>query len=806
MCKNCITKTTTGKLFTCPTQEPGQRRAAVRFVQQCGIDLVSMFDCLTVPREHVAIVTLRADTPPNSAVSWGDYKNVAACEQMFFIDTRRSVSQMLQCVANTMFVNHTAMCYGVPTFERAADRAVAERECQCMHNRCPGSQHRARVILQRTYGRASAASKEPALCNLCPLTSTCYDKDLTMQISGVMASTVTDSVDFAVRLANWQIHDATTHMPLLPESPDSKKNLKLEFVIADKTAWRTLRFDKPVAEQCVSLPPIPETDNLSAPSSLTMHAVDIDDVLARRARSQHSPPLCCGELKMFQALLKQHVTLDRVIADVCNDVQRMFQEKTLFKAKPAASDEENYHVDASAALNSMVSDYYTDLVLSHAGEERHAADCSCLFEQFLRRRCTQQIDLLLVPTPLNNLYRQCGDSIYNIESPLMRELGVHGAIIKAKIGAPILGLGAELLDIVVDRHADNGDPQHFDSVIVSNADLRRTMRGLFGTFESLGKRRFRSTEKFPQSQHAFVTYLARNGKPTVRRYGDVFVHEKLAHLKTYEDVLHESKLVFGAHDEIESLTELLLFRGKLRDPSAWRTHEDWLVPALRYLIEAACKDVVGNVEEYAINMLTLPDNKRRIFTTSCERVIVEELLETSNWRLALARCAAAVLTDQFSMVIYRQTIVHAVCLIMVADQLQELGAHRRVHPPPPPLPPPPPVPPPKKEKPPPKKRVPVKTKLISPPPTPTAAKKAKIAPPSPKKPAPPPVDNWVTVGAKGKALPPPKQPSLDEFMRAEANIDFFDLQSVLAYEQKTGIVSAPTAFIVWDKLPAFRFI
>lgn len=681
MCNKCMIKPKKAepkpkKKSQCPTHAPGQNSNAVAIEEQCGVELITLFDTIAVPREFVAAVTLRTTMAPNAAPNWSGHTSVKDCEQLFFFDTRRSVRELEATISACMFLNHSLNHHGLPTYERTAPRATARQVCQCRHNDCPASLQRIETLhktmpygavtrfyqsspasVARLLKSGAVAAETMPMCglqNTCWLTAGEYDSELSDQLSLDKGKQVYNSdllwrnirkESSAGALRRWHVYDAATETPLLPFSNDSVEAEKWSG--ADGNG--TLSFEKSVNEAAALCSC--SSDGQFTPSTITMCDLVAGEVLDCRARSAHSAPLCWhNSAAIAERLLVSGYSLDQVLKNRQGD---------------DLTSKETVHECAGDLLERMHSFDASER------QSTHKYGCNCLIESFLERKCSKRLDFVLVTTPVNPLHRDLGDSLLAIESPLMCQMMTMGVTIK---------LGAvESLNIT----ALPGEEKSYTQVIARQPEVRFEIKQSAGPFnytvDSHGHAsNFRSTDT-QQPQHAFIRQVERELDSAQRK--GALPHGKIvaqwpAGISSYGALLRESKRAFGAPDSVESLVELALHRGKLRDGDMLARRLDWMPLALVFMLAHAI-DKENVIESFARQVLAEPKNNNRIYTTSCEHMIFNELMQTRNWRLATARASTVLIIDSDTLMQYRRNVVYGVCLIALMDQIVELAEFLR---------------------------------------------------------------------------------------------------------------------------------
>lgn len=758
----------------CPTLAPGQRASAVSMMQLGHVDAVTLAMMLCVPPENIAVVVVRTDVMPNSAASWNCPRNETPdCDQLFFFDTRRSVQELRQTVNEVMQLNHRRTPAGMPLFKRTVPRDVAKRHCQCSGANCPGEQYRCET-LKRKSGRVNEPLFGPTPTDLCPIALSNYTR----------AEPHADpSTLFA--LHNWVLYDAESKFPVLPEADGVGDSLKTH-------GWHAVRLAASVASQ------------IDGRTQLSASRVDVKEVMELHAGSAHTVPLCFRDaIPFMQQTINAQLTLEKIL----EEADKIPTEKFGVSGKQMpVSDDAPALIMAHTVLDQLAQS------AKIKDADSHPYGCSCFFEHFLKTRCRKQLSLILVPLPTNVVYRVVGDSIFNISSPLMRRLGLLGALEKAN-RETVLGLGGELRDIEFDKDADRSSPHHPDSILAERKDLRQTLYPVFGAFHHnrgarLPNDLFESTET--QRQYSFQDSVRRMPLGTKRKIGVCEFTDVPDVLTPYAELLRYAKESANAPAKCESLLELALHRNMFDDIELWESRLNLLPVSLYYMARHACRNP-KEIKKYATEILNAPENQNRIFTTTCERLIVEELLCTPNWRLAIARASAISMHELSTLGDYRLSIVYTICMLLITKIIAELQpyiAECRA-----------------------KEQLAArllamqqqKTAAVAPP----RSKKRRTPPTSPKKARQPqqqrqqpPAEkklqlesgaveqqddsgNWLTVGAKGKALkPPPSPPSpslLDFFLEAIGQTQLFSLMSD-TWEGRAPSPHKITPIGTWTKL------
>lgn len=737
----------------CPGNAPDQRSSAVLMEQQCGADFATLVDVIGVPSQHVAAVIVRSAIEPNSAAHWPDSSSsTPSCVQLLFFDTRRSVRELEQLIADVYYLNHTMTMSGMPTFTRIVPRAVAIEKCQCGRDYCRADEFRAAQAQRRAqiapvrallaqHSCSDAPQQQHILTpNVCWLASGDCDEDVTgvyleSDTLPLVPDTPQTRLPRVAALRNWHMYDTASNSPILPADSGDESDLnQQDFLCIGKTLYRALKFDAPLEEQTAPLlydMPVDGVNSLLVNSAITLGSLNVEEVMRCRRASEHCTPICCKDAakQMCVDLISCDYSVKEMVRDASDEARRCLSRKNADDNDDDDEQSGDDYADASdgsesgeEALTSdgrrclpPVADPQCEQVLAklaildtildgvsaatsappkHKGMSKssatHEYGCACFIDAFLRKRCTKMIDITLVALPSHPVYRELGDSIFGVGSPMLRNLIVAHCMAQTKCadgGAAIpLSRGGAYVDAEIDMAAPRGTAQHVDSVLADRPDLRQTLEHFFGKFKCTelpptraGMRivEFHGFEN-RQRQHAFGERVQRalnNSAPAVKRQpwwiGGVLGAQCPWH--TYEEVLAASKAAFRAPPGIRSLAELAWHRGKMSDTQLWHKLADWMPGVIRKLLLVQADRPACNIEMMIRDMLELPQNEGRVISLATEKTIVEELLATRNWRVALARCVMATMGRVDCLLVYQHSLVTAACMVAIAYQLSELA-------------------------------------------------------------------------------------------------------------------------------------
>lgn len=482
---------------------------------------------------------------------------------------------------------------------------------------------------------------------------------------------------FSPKLKFWMLYDKHTRMPLLPHlPPETKDASEWGFAAMGTAFWRAMQFNKSVYEQTQSVEKMPadaEADSSVTSSSdvtteivhstLTMQPINVDDVMRRRAQSDHASSVCWYKSEdECRKLLESGFVLGEVFAVA---VESAIDEPDKEKSDYDASGKPQTRLERSNAVLDLIKSHITPrqgATPNNKGASRaaHGYGCACLIETFLRVHCTKQIHVVAVPTPVNPAARDAGDSVFAVESTMMRNMIVFSTV------EPTLA-----------NHTLNCDQTECNLIVVDNiSNVRSVMRRVFGPFDLKLTRKgidYRSSS-YRQAQHMFCHYvdrlIERNDFSKIGR-----ISGSLDSANDYDEILRRTKMVFAdEHPDIGdaiSLTEVALLRGLLAKPDIVEKRRDWLTPWMEHIITHHVESTVA-IERYAREVLENPANNRRIMADACERMVVAEFAITRNWRLAMARCSTVLFLGIDSLVEFRKTLVYNICMIVLVHQLDEV--------------------------------------------------------------------------------------------------------------------------------------
>lgn len=651
MCNKCLDHITYERTVDCPSLQPGTRSSAVTMRHQVGVDLLSLLRMLTVPSENVAAVTMRVEATPNCAPRWTTHSGIPHCEQLIFVDTRQTPADLDRDVRSALYLNHVLTTTGMLSVDRVVPREVANTKCQCGARRCPADEHRLEVARKRLGLRMA---KEPFYVpNNCCFTSDHYDQAL-----------VGDAKDLHGLNQSWQIYDSGTKFPLLPE-PCAHEDL---FVFAvDGEDWLVTKFTEPLFEQAKKT----DTNGKVTRRFLEVNDVDTAEVLQRHAASEHATRMCAVDTEHYcQAIML--VRIADALACTREDAALLYAEllgddggeKVDFRNPPGKSSLSKRaapvfddNKQALAALHELCE-------LAIKSKTKHGHDCSCLMETFVRHRCKRQIDLTLVPTPMNLFFHTVGDSIFDVMSPIMRRY----ASIRS-VGARANQIALQHLSII--DGVRSSSEHHFDNVIAKSVDLQRVLRKTLGTFTchgELGERMVYRLSSNKLTWHFYSDFIAANW----RKHGNLAAPPAPL-FKDYDDLLAQSIRLFRAPDTISSLIELALWRGVIASQARWpEPSSSWLPGYIALLVSHA----IGSgdiIAQQVRDVLDCDEAKKNFLCELAEPTLVEELLVTNNRRLAMARICGLVKPNAGDMRQYRRVIVATACVVTLICQFDEVA-------------------------------------------------------------------------------------------------------------------------------------
>lgn len=670
----------------CPTFGGEHRCGQYKTIERtCGVDFATLADTIGTPPEHRIVVMVSAATEPNSAVRWfGREHNTPACHQLFFFDARRSVRTLKRLVGDCVVINH---CTKTPRTMRFRQTVGQEhwRLCQCDRFGCPGTGHRFRQ-LQARLGKKFEPSADAVAHTECAAASMHYDR-----IGLQMAEHEVDATA-AGTLDQWRVFDSKTRMPLLPEPYDVEELRRSAFADDDahlsamltryaassehgaKRCAQTidpLRFDTTVAGQLPNAP-------------LRVEPIDREQVKKfRRNARAHCAPLCAAHL----AKALDRILIDHQVLDTLSESYAKLKEARTAADDSEASDSESdsesdgssmclsrtcAHLDIEQSLRPLV-----NKTLAAAGARRtHPIDCSCLAEHFIDQ-CDKQLSLDLVPLPTNPLFPNNGDTVLDIESPLMRELGAKQAV------ALLMSRGVlDTNPIVAD--AARGTQFHFETAIVRLPALRKMLATQFGQYAfSFDRDRacFAFERRYSERvEELFTRYAAapssRISRPQQRR---VLGRKYDAVADTYEAMLRDAQSLvaaelraLGKEDDAaraanaRTLTEVALHRGMLGSADSVRRRKAWLPPAALYCLESTLA-ASQCVEKHARHTLAHSGSTQIILGPVCERSIVDELHATDNRRMLMARVTTCLMGQTQSTREFAETVLFLTAALVVVD-------------------------------------------------------------------------------------------------------------------------------------------
>lgn len=712
----------------CPGNAPGQRSSAILMEQQCGADFATLVDVIDVPPQYVAAVIVRTAIEPNTSAQWAESASAPNCSQVFFFDTRRTVRELEKLLADVYYLNHTMTMAGMPTFARIVPRAVAVEKCQCGRDNCRADEHRAALVERRscitpvrsmfTLDGGKSAAPHVLTPNICHLTSGDCDEDVTgiyldADTMPIVVDAPTTRVKRAPALRYWHLYDSVSGAPILPADSNADSALNGDdFLFIGSTLYRALKFDTSIDAQAASLFTDLKEGGMLMSNPLTLGSLNVDEVMRCRRSSVHSAPICWHDeaKQMCKDLIQCNYGVEDMVQDAACEAKRCLNEESTPDASDDDDDDEegrdgeltrdgrrglpqrdpaNANVLAKLAVLDQIGECVSAFISAspkHKGMSKTAATheygCSCFIDAFVRTRCTKQIDLTLVALPSHPIYRELGDSVFSVTSPMLRNLIVAHCLTRAKCASTIpLNRGGAYVDAEIDMFALRGTPHHIDSVLADRSDLRQTLEHFFGKFScweapkrgDLRVVHFNPTEH-RQRQHVYSERVARILSNTTSGKRQQWVGEVLGERVpwlTYEEVLAASKSAFKAPANIISLSELAWHRGKLSDPVLWRRLADWMPGVVKRLL-AHTDGAECDIDLMMSDMLAVPINEGRAISLVTEKAIVEELLAARNWRAALARVAMSSLAHVDSLLVYQHAIVTSACMMAIAYQLSEL--------------------------------------------------------------------------------------------------------------------------------------
>jgi len=686
----------------CPTFRDDDRSERLKVIERtCGVDFATMADTVATPRGDRVVVMVRAVLEPNSAVDWfAQSRTMAPCHQLFFFDKRRSVRTLKRLLGDCTVINHSLRTPSTMRTEQRVD-ASEWKACQCNRFGCPGTGHRFRQLQARTQHRFEVSANAVAHTE-CVAASAHYDA------IGRQAESIDEASDESLvsALDHWRVFDSTTRLPLLPEAYDVVPLRACDYddddeyvdalverysapreEAAKRCAHRCtdpLRFDTPVGRQ------LPH-------AALRVEPLDAARAKAfRRAGHTHCTPLCAARVA---AALDRSVHEHDVLQELGACYAKLRDEAQQSGAQIAGDEGEVAevcekseclagtcaHMDLNRTMRPLL-----DEALAARGKRRaHATDCACLAEYYIEQ-CASQIVLDLVPLPTNPVYANSGDTVLDVESPLMRELGAKQAVL-------LLTHSGALDANPIDAEAARGTQRHFETAIARLPAVRRVLTPQFGAFTFAFDREracFRFARAFDERLEDFFTRYAAAPSAHIPRPQQRRVRGRAldAAAESYDALLRDAQRLVGAElralgrdddaasaERARTLTEVALHRGMLRSGDSVRRRKAWLPPILRYCLDTALQSPQC-IEHHARATLASSGATRMILGPVCERSIVDEMHATDNRRMLLARVATCLLAPTESMRQFAELVLFgaaALAIVELCDNMPNLRAAER---------------------------------------------------------------------------------------------------------------------------------
>jgi hypothetical protein len=667
----------------CATHTPSDDSRLVYVEQQCDAAFVTMLETLDTPPEHTAIVNVRCVVQPNSTSSWKTYGSIGApCVQQFFFDTRRPFAQLRQVLARTHIDNHAATTSTLPYQTRQVARSH-RHWCQCRRAKCIGDERRTEEHARRTRMFRHERSAFLPPINDCYLTS--YDYDVIHGRARQLLADKGRDVDAEAPavlvqplLENWHLVDDSTGVMLVDDTPLARYTdctCQCCSIDNDDDDDDHAHSDNDAyLADCLDSDALPSNANIADVASV--YEVDVEKALQLRGRSEHAFGMCASWLR--SSLEASVDTEQQIIAELKARVKACRQLAECDKLNDSLDDLRQRLASRNKVLRQpqhllakLVK--LLDIVAHDVGRITARNDnCQCLFEQYLRHGTTQEINIRLVAQPNNVAYRDLGDSIWHIRSPLMRELALAEYMRRNRTA-----IDSTLLDIGFDKDALPGEPGHTDSVIANNAGVQSYLTDVFGQFSAVRIGRHNRLEfrqpRIPQRQHSFGALIKRQ----IGAKKHSALTGQLVRTADYDRLLTDTRAVFDLPDSVESLSEAVLERGLVGAERLWQQYAHWLPATVRALLVDHATNFGVSVERYALQMLDTPVNNRRIISTHCERGIVRELATESNRCMALARIYSALPSHIDCIGAMRQATVYCATVLAIVVHLDQLATEQR---------------------------------------------------------------------------------------------------------------------------------
>jgi len=679
----------------CPTFDPAGRRGGRRTIhRRCGAAFATLLDTIDTPAEFTAAVLVESYLEPNSATRWtgsGAYGTAPpSCRQVFFFDTRRPLRALIRLIGDCQMVNHAAGAMHLMRFEQSVGVRDAHL-CQCGKLGCPGTGYRYRVLQQRVGG-AHVVCPDAVSHTTCCAASRYYD-----QLSEQLVAADACESEPSAALDHWLVVDKHTGLPLLPEeydvTPLAAEDFETEEDYCDALLERYSKsHDEHTSKRTAQIVYEPLRFDLdagaqAAGSPLHVRVINADAaVRSYRTATTHCAPLCAQRIgRMADRAGARYAEMQ--------DVLRSAKHKSGGGAGDDPESAEASDEDPCAAFETLSCTVgaLVDETLDAVGRRHeHPTDCSCLIERYLNRHCERQIEIDLVPLPTNPLYPNMGDTIFDIGSPLMRELGVKQAVCAL--------LNAKRLDAnPIERDAERGTQHHFETVLVRNVPLRKMLAAQFGDFRfSFNAERRCFDFCALDSQRAEQRFARQKERPNARQHRADAVHGRVydAEADSYESLISRARRLIGNRlraaggadaallervATAPTLTELALHNGALRDPELATNCAAWLTPAVAICLHQAAGSA-SQLETHARAVLNAEHSERAVLGRVCERSIVNELHRTTNRRVVMARIGVCLLCSASTMRQFRDAVLFvtsAFALVRLADSLPQLEADER---------------------------------------------------------------------------------------------------------------------------------